>query len=317
MPIVYDEMIERDPEIIKQFVHQFTQGRDKQRLDISGNPKLLAEGWSTIALSAANKSLVQAVTIEGEQAQAMRIMEIDAGLAEGTFQTEGKEMDRIFKTNYGWAGREFIQRLFTASDMDLLREAMLKWDAEYSWRLGEKTERRFHSGLLALLHAAGVMADGWHIIDLPKVERLIDYAIKHLRIGYDTNISMTAQEVIGQFLYEFWSSTLVVQDYTRGMEKATVRKEPGPNSRLVVRSETNAGVLHINKAYLQAWFTKHGHRRNAIAKELIEQKILLGYGTKNLGAGTPYVSAGPIPVWTLDALKIQKMKELDAEAYGV
>ena len=81
LPVIYDEIMTRDPDAIYDFIVSFTNGADRTRATRGGEIKHNEARWQTILLSAGNTSLREVLAAgDRPDTQAHRIMEFECTL---------------------------------------------------------------------------------------------------------------------------------------------------------------------------------------------------------------------------------------------
>ena len=142
---------ERGQKKIENIIYQIGESKGKARATIGG----LQQGkrWRTIALSTGERSIQDENTQGGIST---RVFSIEGGAFKGK---EGKDVySFLSKQNYGWAGPEFIKRMSTVSNKDLLEQ--YKQFLEYS-DTKETDDTSSHTQLIAAVAFADSLATDW------------------------------------------------------------------------------------------------------------------------------------------------------------
>lgn len=301
LPATWDDMRKsNDPEIIKQFVLSFSQGRDKNRLDKYGELRSNSSGWASVLLATSNISIAELVGHDGETAQQARILEYRFLPMEGMKFSDGQNYERVMRQNRGTAGRKFIQALMIPGMVPWIQEAVPRFVREYETQLG-RSDASFYASFLGCVKAAGLILNRVGILEF-SVDRLIDFAVRSAeemgRIMEENKIDPIS--ILTKFINENWVNTLVVMDPWRPKVEATIRQLP--RAKLFVRYEMNSERIYIDKGAFKEWCRPKNIMFRDIGERLRKKSILLNETRRmNLGAGTPLAGAGQIQCFEIDA----------------
>ena len=300
IPSTWDDMRKsNDPEIIKQFVLSFSQGRDKNRLEKSGALRSNTSGWASVLLATSNISIAELVGHDGETAQQARILEYRFEPMAGMKFSDGQGYERAMRQNRGQAGRKFIQALMLPGMVDWLKHAVPAYVKEFETALG-RSDASFYASLLGTIKAASQILNKTGMLEF-SVDRLTNFAIESAEMmGRLMEENRTdPSDVVDRFVRDNWKNTLVVADAFKPRTEATIRKLPG--DKLFVRFEMNSQRLYIARDALRQWC----RLKNIMFRDVIERletiKIALSSEQKiSLGAGTPFSGAGQTPCLVID-----------------
>lgn len=301
LPATWDDMRKsNDPEIIKQFVLSFSQGRDKNRLDRHGALRTNSSGWASILLATSNISIAELVGHDGETAQQARILEYRFVPMEGMKFSDGQSYERTMRQNRGTAGRAFINALMLPGMVDWLKLSVPQYVREFEAQLG-RSDASFYASFLGCVKAAAIILNRTGILEF-SADRLIDFAIRSAeemgRLMEENKIDHVG--ILTKFINENWVNTLVVNDPWRPKIDATIRQLP--RGKLFVRYEMNSERIYIDKAALREWCRPKNIMFRDIGERLQKKSILINQSRRiNLGAGTPLAGAGQIQCFEIDA----------------
>lgn len=301
LPIIFDELRNRDPSFTKEFILSFTDGREKNRLNREGKMIHLRSGWSTIIISASNESLTQSVMTEGEHAQAARILEYHSSLPKDVDNKKGQALERAFEQNRGQAGRRFMAGIVQPKIYDWCSEALEKWNAEYLTQLGAGTEHRFYAATLACIKVAGELLNTWEMLEF-EVDRMIEFAMNAAKTNRRMILDALPDypRILQRFLLTNLRSTLVVEQDPRFDSTAEPLVKPTADM-LCVRIERREGFAYIDREQARDWCTKNHVEFTQMEKELQKEDILVSNTfQKNLGSGTAYGAAGAVRCWRVN-----------------
>lgn len=307
-PIVFDELRERDPESLRDFVQMFTTGRDKLRGTQEGTLVHTASAWQTILITASNKSLVEAIRqTQGSTAMATRILEFDMPQLQNNLDLT---LDRRLLENPGWAGERYLQGL-TLQDPNVLQQALEQSSTALVKQHQLASTERFWARALGAVRVAGILLDQLGILSFSP-DRLVQWAItellreaRRLRVPDDAeepsgfrpteDAINTVLHMLGDFVSNHLDCVLTVEGAPkRGHQEVPVRV---PTRRVLMRLELKTQRLFIHQAELRKWFSQRDMswteaRRCLLAAGVMEPKS----APVSLGAGTTLPTL-PVPAF--------------------
>ena len=290
LPCTYDELYNRDPELIRQFVLMFTNGRDKMRGTVDGTLRHSKAEWQTILVLASNNSIVDVLSsMDGTDAPAFRLLEFVCEIPK-TVEKKGDELKRELAANSGFAGDAFLRALIQPDILGFIKQSLPKWTDELWTRTKLKSEHRFWIRTLASVIAAGTVVRHAGIMDF-SVQRLTDWCIEQFQARAPRATvtgTRNAQDTLAEFLAAHVSDMLVVP--TEWKPKVTMHPLLAPRRTLVVRYELDSGSILILESELRKWLVKMGVNRQAFYDTLQMMGIGGTIRRATLGAGTDYAS---------------------------
>ena len=301
LPATWDDMRKsNDPEIIKQFVLSFSQGRDKNRLEKSGALRSNSSGWASILLATSNISIAELVGHDGETAQQARILEYRFAPMEGMKFSDGQGYERAMRQNRGTAGRAFVKALMLPGMIPWLKMAVPEYVRDFEKKLG-RSDASFYASFLGCIKAASVILNRTNILEF-SADRLIDFAIKSAeemgKLMEENKIDHIG--ILTKFINENWVNTLVVNSAWTPKTDAVIRQLP--RGKLFVRYEMNSERIYIDKTALREWCRPKNVMFRDIGDKLQKKSILLNQARRiNLGAGTPLAGGGQTQCFEIDA----------------
>jgi Domain of unknown function (DUF927) len=301
LPCTFDELHQRDPELVREFVLVFTNGTDKDRGTAEGGLKTNKSEWQTILLTASNTSLVDILSnMNASDAPAARIMEFTTELPPHVVKEDFEEIRRELNFNHGFAGDAYLKKLVQPEIVEWIRSNIPMWSAMVRKAAGLEEKHRFWVRLLVSIIAAGKIVEGMGLLEF-SMERitawLIDYAAEGASSIRGTAPS-DASSALSHALSEFYLDTLIVpNEYKHGQRSAILR---APSRQLLVRYEVENKRLFLSEVALKRWLVKSGVNTRNFFDTLKKQGVLLGEVRKvTLGAGTDLAS-GQTPVLTVN-----------------
>jgi Domain of unknown function (DUF927) len=303
LPCTFDELQQRDPELIREFVLTFTNGTDKDRGTAEGGLKINKSEWQTILLTASNTSLVDLLSnMNASDAPAARILEFTTELPPHVEKEDFEEIRRELNFNHGFAGDAYIKKLVQPEIVEWVRSNIPMWSAEVRKAAHLEEKHRFWVRLMVSVIAAGTIVEGMGLLDfsMPRITRwLIDYAAEgasSIRGASQTD----AASSLAAALSEFYLDTLIVDgEYKAGKRSHILR---APSRQMLVRYEVENKRLFLSETALKKWLVKSGVNIRGFVDTLKKQGVVLGEVRKvTLGAGTDLAS-GQTPVLTINML---------------
>lgn len=288
----YDELYNRDPEVIRRFVLMFTNGRDKDRGTADGTLRHVRAEWQTILLLASNNSIVDILSsMDGTDAPAYRVLEFLMDTPATMDKRRGDALKQQLDANSGFAADVYLRTLLQPSTLDFVKRSLPRWTDDIWNKTGLDKEHRFWVRTIASVIAAGTIARSAGLLDF-SVDRISGWAIEQVQdkkrshgelSGHRNPISMLVS-----FLDQHLLDTLVVpKAFKPGPNQAThVLLEP--RRTLLIRHEMLENRIYVEEQTLKKWLVKVGVNIEGFYKELKDKGILGTTRRITLGAGTPH-----------------------------
>ena len=299
LPVIYDELSNRDPEVVKEFIMVFTNGRDKMRGTVEGGIRHTAAHWQTILLTASNLSIVDLISSTSNiDAPGFRVLELQVSVPPGREAQIGDKLRQTLDRNCGVAGEAYLNYLMQADVLAYVKEAIPRLTAEMWARTKLETQHRFWVRTIASIAVAAQMVRQLGILEFSP-QRIVDWLVEQVAENRDEAPAAGGRDAaigaLSEYLSDHFSHTLVV----KGAFKAHTMQEPivSPVQRLLIRYETENKRLYISEKMLREWLTKKGYGSRSTLKDLEEKGIILqkrryitlSAGTKFPGGQQPCV----------------------------
>jgi hypothetical protein len=285
LPVIYDEMTIRDPEAIRNFVINFTNGRDKMRATRSGEIKHTASTWQTIMISAANSSLVDVLSGTGmAEAPAYRILEFQLEVPDHQrAHQQGDKLRKALRNNSGHAGAVFLDWLVKPDNLAWTKAALERMTQQTWERTGLKSEHRFWVRTIAAIAVAGVIVKKLDLVEF-SVERIMTWLFGYVGERKTTTSSWPV-DALAEFLNANRDSTLVVERaYIPGERQ---RPSLEPRFRLAIRYEKSSGRYLIAQTALREWLIDKEQSYQEMVRSLEASGVVTRRRCQaTLGAGT-------------------------------
>lgn len=300
LPVTWDELYNRDPEVIRQFVLMFTNGRDKMRGTQDGGLRHNKATWQTILTLASNNSIVDILsTGDNSDAPAFRIMEFQTEIPSGIAR-KGDDLKRILRDNSGFAGHDYMKLLTQPAVAQYIQQALPKWTEQVWEKTRLDNEHRFWVRTIASVIAAGVLVNKLGILDFSP-ERITGWAMEYVQ-DRKTGSSSRRDPVnsFSEFLSANIINTLVVA--TGWKPRTQLRPLVEPRKELHIRYERDTGRIYVSKAFLRKWLVQAGVSIRTFETVMGSHNIMLK-DTKavTLGGGTDYAS-GQTACYEMDGM---------------
>lgn len=277
IPLCIDEMTNVSGLEFSAFVYQFSGGRQKNRLAMSGNQERhRGRPWELLGITSANVSAWEMLTKEKAEpkAEMQRLLEIDVP---SLIQPDPKlksVTDMLFKDikkNYGWYSEEYVQWVINNKDRvaELMRDAQAKIDEH----AGLSQENRFWSAGCAAALVGLLIANKLGIVNYPMSQQF-DWVIsmlKRQKMSVD-DVGSSVTEVINDFIADNYGDVLRInsdQDKRSddGTEEIAIPKA-SPRMRFVARYEIDRKKLFIRPTPLREWCAKRQINYGQLVKDL-------------------------------------------------
>ena len=300
LPVIYDELYDRDPETIKRLVIMFTEGRDRMRGMVDGTIRHTKANWQTVLISAANQSIVEQLDNNTIDATALRVLELTASLRADTDRMKGQRLIRVLEANAGHAGEIFLRYLVAPGVLPWARQALDQWTQEIWARTKLGNQHRFRVRLVAAIAVAAAIVNKLDILHF-NATRIVNYLVEQLTLetnaGSVSNVvpAERAMWVLGEFLRDHYGECLVVQDAWKP-KQPQMHPIQKPNGKLSLRYEVNTKRIYIAKEEFRQWCLKQQQSPKTVLKALQESHVIVGYGRAvTLSAGTS-IPGAQVPV---------------------
>lgn len=290
----YDELYNRDPEVIRRFVLMFTNGRDKDRGTADGTLRHVRAEWQTILLLASNNSIVDILSsMDGTDAPAYRVLEFLMDTPATMDKRRGDTLKQQLDANSGFAADLYLRNLMQPTILDFVKTNLPRWTEEIWNKTGLDKEHRFWVRTIASVIAAGTLVRHAGLLDF-SVDRISGWAIEQVQdkkrlhgelSGHRNPISMLVS-----FLDQHMLDTLVVPKAFKPGPNQTSHVLLEPRRNLLIRHELMEHRVYVEEQTLKKWLVKVGVNTEGFYKELKEKGILGNVRRVTLGAGTPHAS---------------------------
>jgi len=316
LPCVFDELYKRDPDVIRQFVITFTNGRDKLRATGEGTLRAPAGDWQTILVLGSNQSIVDIMHAKNEEeAQAFRVLEF--GCEQNFGGADGDKLRRELKVNAGHAGDAYLKYLLQPGMLTTVKKELE--DATTSFRTDPKygfhRQHRYWVRALACAHVAGRIVNKLGILAF-SATRVINWAAEHCkaRAADEHTGRRDYAHVLNEAIYALYGAILVTDSEWKPQAACQVLVAPVPTKGFFARRVRENGRLWVSRTWLNKWLVEHAINRTSFRQDLIKRGIIKNDSKfVTLGAGTPHNVGGQILTYEIDMHHANMMDALLAQ----
>lgn len=263
LPLVHDEIATRDPEMLKDFVITFTNGRDKMRATRDGKIRHSASTWQTLLVTASNASLVDSLTTASqEDAPQYRVLELPLEVPPNLKFQMGDELKNALIANAGYAGEAFARYIVKPEVTAYIKHACATYRDTIWRRTGADQKQRFRVRAVAGIAVAGLIVNHLGLVSF-STDRIVEYLINYLtltakRRGEAFGPVNWDIEAVADFIMEENQNFLIVPtEWKRGTPR--IRPSREPKGKMSGAYATFERRLWISVQALREYAVKHEH----------------------------------------------------------
>jgi hypothetical protein len=292
LPCTYDELHQRDPELIRQFVLTFTNGTDKDRGTNEGGLRVNKAEWQTILLLASNTSIVDKLSnFDASDAPAARIFELNTAMPDYITKEDFDDIRRELATNSGFAGDLYLKKLVQPEIIAWIKQNIPNWSASVRQSAELSDRHRFWVRLIVSVIAAGTIVEKYGILDF-SMARITRWLLQTARDNKDMILGQTNIDhpgMLGLFINDQLKNTLSVARAYKPGQRVPINFAPsGP---LICRFETDERRLYVSETHLKKWLVQKSVNIQGFLAGLRDKTIMENTTRKvTLGAGTDFAS---------------------------
>jgi len=301
IPVNFDELRSRHPELIAEFVESYTGGRDKHRGRVDGSVNPIDLTWKNILISASNKSLVDAINCcqrAGDDPLSNRVFEVEMKVPKDVvFAIDGDLGDSLIM-NRGYAGRAYISYLLQPGVIDYCRTQIKRLIEHYTSVTSAQTSHRYVIRLVASVAVAGMICKHMGLMEF-SVERIIEWALKEvMQLAKGVTRFEPVQSLL-EIIYESYISDCLIVDKPFHPRQQTIVCQR-PTRETHMRYEIAGKRLYVSTNWIRNKLNELGQPYQMVVNELEAQQILLDRARRtSLNAGLD-VPGGKVPCWEVD-----------------
>ncbi len=290
LPVMLDEITNRDAKEISEFIFNYSGGKGKLRSQAAGGIRGDTAEWSNICLTNANTDVYATMaSIHKESTpHMMRLVQIEFPDETTVTKEAGDIARRLAFDNYGHAGREFAA--YIAQNEAEVRRRIHRYMADADRAVNAKSEERYWTAWIAVCRCAAEIAHGLGLINGYPISDDIEWLYKQVDLLRAATRVHTegAHELLADFFDQHQFNVLVLSSKNSG-NIDNVASEP--RGELTIRKEIDTGLAYISRTALQYYCVEKNinlvralidlRKRGIVTK--VEMRKVLGQGTKWAG----------------------------------
>ncbi len=305
LPFLWDDITERDPEEIRRFLLNISQGRGKERM--KGNEHSgRSVSWETIVLASANTDDVSRIMSSGKDVDPhlMRLVGVEFKAIDTSAEAkiQADVFLRAINQNYGHIGPLMMK--FVVQNYDRIAKGYIKNVAMVDRVLNSSnaSAERYWSATIAAAYTGAQIASSLGLITYPYEDDL-QWMVEHLARQRASIKEGTASplEILAEFLEQHIGNTLIVSAKgSSNLDCVIVR----PYNSLLVRHEIDTSTIYLARTAMMDYCTENKTSFRKLEQNLEASGVIMQRnGQKVLGADTPYAK-GQTRVWKIDGSKM-------------
>lgn len=317
LPVGIDEATNIDPKALSDTVYAFSQGTGRRVLTSEGKMNPERNGWSTIQIWTANRSMISALGAHKANADAEmgRMLEFQFTRVSKFTKAEADELLAKAEVLFGQPGQIYIPYIVAnrVRVTQMLQVAQRKIDE----RIGYTVQDRHASAGITCVIVGLVIAKqlGLVAFDVDKLLTWVVAKAKELQEVVAIN-SPPTHDVFGRMLSEISSGFIVTHnegDARTSNKIAVVVK--APNGAITGRLIQENGELFVQQGVIRQWCSKnqadYGDMfRTAVDKGWVKAETV----HYSLGKGTKEYGLAPTRCWHIDVRAMHGEKGETKEA---
>lgn len=278
LPVIWDELHDKDPEMIKRFVTMFTEGRDRMRGTVDGTIRHTKATWQTILLSAANQSIVEQLTGDGVDAPSFRVLELTSQLPSSIDKTKGDRLKKILNDNAGHAGEAYLRYITQPEVLAWVRSALETWTQEIWNYTGAPSAYRFRVRAVGAMAVAATIVNKLDLLHF-NTDRILMWLLGQIRPATLEGVTVktdmeTAVNAFGTFFNQHLAELLIVPDKFKP-RTAPMLPIRAPLNKLSIRYEIRTNRVFIAESVFREWVIKRGYSTRHLMEQLEISKIVI------------------------------------------
>jgi hypothetical protein len=297
LPLVFDELTDRESEEVSSFLYMLSSGRPKDRNRADGTIIDLGLNWNTISFITSNKNVTELLFLLDEkavtEATQIRVFEValqpeHTSLWKDTNAVELIE-HQLLEGNYGHAGKAWLR--YIIEHRGVLKDEIRKLRTRYSPNSSEDTRERYYRDLLAAVMVAMKHATKLGLVKFSLVEiaKWANTNMKGLRVRRHAQ-SFAPEEHIANFLHSLHGKTIITKRMGDGRSTNETPMELVRGEPLARMAIDDKKFLVLRKA-LTDWCAEHRLQASWLVDEMDKRGMVLYNGSsqtmkERIGRGT-------------------------------
>jgi hypothetical protein len=278
-----DETSNIDVELLCKVLHRISQGKAKLRMQSSVNAERELEMTASLQASmTSNHSMYDKLYAHktSPAGEVARLVELQMKKPQQMIddETYGSKIFQPLKSNYGWAGPEFIQHIYKKG-LENVQPVLNRWIERFMKDYGGSSEYRFYHNGIAACFAGGELANEAGIINFD-LERIYSVVLLHMiqiRDKTVKSVHIDYKALITEFYYNNLTSFLIFND-------DKLMSEPY-GKELVGRIESSTQRMYVSKSVFKKFLSTKQISTREFETSLEKEKLLIGTEKRRLSTG--------------------------------
>lgn len=308
LPVMFDELTNQDNGEASDVVFSVSSGRNKSRLTQTGEFRENAN-WSTILMASGNMRMSEKISMfrTNAEAELYRLYEFTVGLTSTLPVNEANKLFPDLRTNYGHAGRVFID--YVVRNYDKVEQLLLAVRDKLNTQANITQPERYWSALMASVMAALLVCRELDLLTFP-VAPLKNWMIEQLNVNRgQKRVSVTGPlEVFGRALADLSVGIISTEnegDIAAGTPAVVVHHPRSTiTGRAIIQNKYGVPELILSTTAVKDWCNKNRASYREIISALEQSGWLtasamryhLGKGTREYHSAVSHVSCLVIDV---------------------
>ena len=301
LPFGLDEVGNLEAKVLSNLVHKISSGKAKIRMQASINAEREQEqSASLVAIFTSNHPMYDKIQNYKKNAngEVARLLEFTVRKPRVLVDdpTAGGDIFDPLRKNYGWAGPEYIQKLYKTSK-ETIKSGLDKWAQRFKADFGNDTTYRFYENLVASTFTGGEIAIEAGIVDLD-LERIYTKVVGEIINVRDNIIRLNDidyESILGEYINTHQTGVLAIDGHKCAME---------PRNELIIRAEIDTAKMYIEKRHLRDYLTKNGVSVGEFVFQMKQKGYKIQDRKKRMGVGwKPTTGLSSITTIEIDTTK--------------
>jgi hypothetical protein len=305
LPMFWDDTTEREPEEMKKFMLNISQGKGKERMHGNVHDGKVVT-WETIVQSSANTDDVNRVMASGKNVDPhlMRLISVEFDHVDRSTEMKLKAdlFKRRIRDNFGHSGPIFIR--YVVMNYELVKARVLAEMEKLDRAVSMESQERYWSAAIASMMIGAEIAYELGVSPYnPRLdEDFMKNHVRRMRVIHDQSAS-TAADLFDEFLNARVSHTLTLSPQQASNIDNITNK---PYGQLLIRNEIDTGLVYAARQAVNDYCAETKANMRKLESELKQMGILLRPNChKVLGADTTYAT-GQTRCWEISMAQLQK-----------
>ena len=254
LPVGFDEVGNKNPYLLSDFILAVSQGKAKLKMQASSNAERDYEApASLIAVLTSNHSIYDKLKSirSNPNGEAARLIEFAVRKPKSFIDNArlGKEIFDEFNSHYGWAGSRFVKEVFKFGEAKDIKANLAKWENRFVKDFGNDTAYRFYENLMSVTMTAGEIVNNAGILSID-LERIYKYIVGEMITIRDEVVKVNNvdyESVLSDYLDANYDKILAFQE-------GKIISEP--YRQLTIRVDNDKDTMWISKKEFDAYLSE-------------------------------------------------------------